>query len=124
MAQIDSSWSAGGLVTEAGVTVDQVTVTPETLYTAADLVAARITAAEKTFSDISRTAASTASYWLGDAGDKYRSLFQEQEPEIEEMIARFREHTKDLQAMAANYIQAENEIKTALETALPTDVIV
>jgi hypothetical protein len=39
------------------------------------------------------------------------------------MIARFREHTKDLQAMAANYIQAESEIKTALETGLPTDVI-
>lgn len=49
----------------------------------------------------------SVSYWVGEAGDTHRELYQEQIGQIEEILARYREHINDLNTMAGVYHEAE-----------------
>ena len=61
-------------------------------------------------------------YWQGDAADTHRSIYREMKTDAEEILARFQEHAGDLRAMAANYLEAEQEVK-GHAADLPSDVI-
>ena len=120
----DDSLVAGTASGTGGYSIETIRVSPEQLNTAAGQVTAKISNAKNHFDSISQLAENTAGFWSGDAGDKYRKLFVERKPEMEEIFARFREHASDLQTLAANYISKETEIKSLVEESLPTDAII
>lgn len=64
----------------------------------------------------------TSWYWSGEAGDMHRKIYQEQKPQIEEMMKRLKEHPKDLIAIAQTYDITESAVQ-ALASELPGDVI-
>lgn len=64
----------------------------------------------------------TSYYWIGEAGDMHRKLYQAQKPQIEEMIKRLTEHPNDLVAIAQTYETVESAVQS-LAVELPGDVI-
>lgn len=64
----------------------------------------------------------TSYYWIGEAGDMHRKTYQDQKPQIEEMIKRLAEHPNDLVTIAQTYETAESEVQ-AMAGELPGDVI-
>jgi uncharacterized protein YukE len=64
----------------------------------------------------------TSYYWIGEAGDKHREIYYNNKDEIGVIVARLREHPKDLLEMAQVYTTAENEVQQA-SLKLPGDVI-
>lgn len=65
----------------------------------------------------------TSYYWIGEAGDKHRKLYNDQKENIEEMLKRLKEHPRDLVAIAQNYDTTEVALQE-LANELPGDVIV
>lgn len=64
----------------------------------------------------------TSYYWIGEAGDLHRKIYQEQKPQIEEMMKRLKEHPTDLMTIAQTYETAEAQIQS-MAAELPGDVI-
>lgn len=64
----------------------------------------------------------TSYYWIGEAGDMHRKIYQDQKPQIEEMMKRLREHPNDLVAIAQTYDTAESAVQS-LASELPGNVI-
>ena len=65
---------------------------------------------------------SLSSQWQGEASTAYLNKFQQLSDDITKMNGMIKEHVKDLNEMAENYMKAENEnIQTA--QALAGDVI-
>lgn len=98
------------------------TVTPERMYTEADEVLRNIQKMKVEFDKIQATVNKTKGYWIGEAGELYRTKYFEKEPEIEEIFKRMMEHVTDLKQMAAVYSEAENIAQEVAES-LPSDVI-
>lgn len=64
----------------------------------------------------------TRNYWIGEAGDLHRKLYDDQKDDIDVMLRRILEHPTDLEQMAGIYTQAENtNVSTA--QALPSDAL-
>lgn len=74
------------------------------------------------FQTMSDLISKTSSYWIGEAGDLHRKLYNDHKDDIDQMIRRILEHPTDLEAMAGNYETAEN---TNVNTAqlLNADII-
>jgi WXG100 family type VII secretion target len=98
-------------------------VTPESLLTTSDAVSKRINSMSKYFDHIYSVVNQSESYWVGDAGDLHRKLFQDMKPGADEIFLRLKEHVRELQEMARVYTDTEKSITAALEE-LPTDVII
>ena len=97
-------------------------VTPEELKAVSSQVEPLIAKMENDFRTISDLMNNTAGYWLGDAGDLYRKTYKQKEDHIYEMIARLREHPRDLLTMAGVYEQSERT-NVAKAEPLPSEVI-
>ena len=63
------------------------------------------------FEDLERIINRTNYYWIGEAGDMHRSLYQEQKENVDEMIRRLKEHPQDLLTIAQNYVQTEQAVE-------------
>lgn len=105
-----------------GFTVSTIRVTPEQLYGAAEDVIRKTGLAKTAFADMHDTVKRTNSFWLGEAADAHRALFEAQVPQIEAILTRFDAHASHLREIAANYVSAETQITTAAEE-LPDNVI-
>ena len=93
-------------------------VTPEEMQSAAAELTGYVNTMEQSFRDMKQTMTASAHYWVGQAGDAHRELYNEQVADAEEFLARCREHIRDLNTMAGVYIQAE-QTATAKAEELP-----
>lgn len=98
-------------------------VTPEILTAKANEVLKDLNAIKQAMATIKERMDGTSSYWLGEAGNLERELFNSKEEEIEEIMKRLNEHPIDLMTMAGNYTQAEN-MAMDLANALTDNVII
>jgi uncharacterized protein YukE len=64
----------------------------------------------------------TSYYWIGEAGERHREIYNGEKSEVNAMMARLREHPKDLLEMANVYNLAEKEIQQ-VSKGLPGDLI-
>jgi len=108
---------------QAMLTGAHIRVSTEVLVDKAQQVLGCITNMNNIFSQIESMISRTNYYWIGEAGDLHRKLYIKQKDTIEEMMRRLREHPRDLQAIAQNYVRSENEIES-MANELPGNVIV
>lgn len=97
-------------------------VTPQQLKSKAEQVTKEIGEMSRAFEELTRTVSKTSHYWIGEAGDTHRDLYEKKKDDIDEMLRRFREHPTDLLTMAGVYEQTEIKV-TEISMQLPEDVI-
>lgn len=90
-------------------------VSPEEMQAAASELSGYVSAMNAYFTQMKNTMAQSQSYWVGEAGDAHRQLYQEQVAQTEEIISRYTEHVRDLNAMAGVYIEAEHSAQAAAD---------
>lgn len=97
-------------------------VTPQQLKIKAEQVSKEISEMTLAFEELAQIVSRTAHYWIGDAGDTHRDIYEKNKDDIEVMLRRLKEHPTDLLVMAGVYedteIKAEN-----ISMQLPEDVI-
>lgn len=98
-------------------------VEPSVLKIKAQEVEQMISSMRWNFINIQTAVDSTKPFWIGEAGDLHRRLYEEQKESISEIFNRLDEHPRDLMIMAGVYDEAE---KKNLEEAVSMrgDVIV
>lgn len=79
-------------------------------------------AISKSFQEMKDVMEKTKYYWIGEAGDLNRKLYQNHIDEIDNMLKRILEHPDDLEVMAGNYDIAE-KTNTSTSQGLDSDVI-
>lgn len=97
-------------------------VTPEDLAVKAQETTNNISKLKMRFSNLANIIARTNSYWIGEAGDLHRKLYQDEKENIEQMFARLSEHPRDLEQIAKTYMNAE-DVAEQLASELPGDII-
>ena len=100
----------------------QIKVDSAILSSKAETVSKSIRGMKDCFEQLGTIIGRTSYYWIGEAGDLHRKIYQEQKPQIEEMMRRLEEHPADLITIAQTYETAERTVASAAE-ALPGDVI-
>ncbi len=100
----------------------RVKVNSAVLNSKAQAVSNSIGKMQQCFDQLETIIKRTSYYWIGEAGDLHRKIYQEQQPQIEEMMKRLKEHPRDLVTMAQTYDAAEVQIQ-AMAAELPGDVI-
>lgn len=82
-------------------------VSPEEMQSAASELSGYVNTMNECFQQMKNTMQQSAAYWVGEAGNAHRQLYQDQVAKTEEIIARYTEHVRDLNTMAGVYSQAE-----------------
>lgn len=98
-------------------------VTPEILVSKADEVLKDVNSIKQAMESIRQKVEGTNAYWLGEAGELHRRLYNEQKENIEDMMRRLAEHPRDLKLIANNYMTTEKEVEN-IANALTDNVIV
>ena len=98
-------------------------VTTEGLLSKADIVKTKVAQMQRDIDEAERLLNNTASYWLGDAGDKKRRDFQKRKQQADQVVRRLSEYPRDLLEMAGIYVAAERE-NASKPASLPTDFII
>lgn len=98
-------------------------VTPEVLVSASTDISKSTQSLKSAFSEMSSIVQRTTNYWTGDAAELHRTLFKEQVPQVEAIIARFVEQADRLKQIAGNYSGAIQDARALVED-LPSDVII
>lgn len=97
-------------------------VNPEVLAQKSGEVSEDIKKLSACFDELERIVNRTNYYWIGEAGDMHRRLYQEQKGNVDEMMRRLREHPRDLLDIARKYIDVEGIVGTIADE-LSGDVI-
>lgn len=97
-------------------------VTPEEMQAAASELSGYISNMNNCFQRMKTTMDQTASYWVGQAGNAHRQMYLSQVAQTEEIIARYTEHVRDLNAMAGVYTEAEQTAQN-LADELPMSIL-
>lgn len=84
-------------------------VSPEEMASAASELSGYVANMNECFNQMKNIMLQSESYWVGDAGNAHRRLYQEQVQKTEEIIARYTEHVRDLNTMAGVYSEAESQ---------------
>lgn len=84
-----------------------ITVTPEELVAQADQVRNAAREMQESFNRMKDLVNETGNYWKGEAADAHREGYTKNQTSIEQIIARYQEHVRDLEAMAGVYREAE-----------------
>lgn len=90
-------------------------VSPEEMQAAASELSGYVSTMNECFQQMKNTMSQTAVYWVGEAGDAHRQLYQDQVAKTEEIIARYTEHVRDLNTMAGVYSEAESQAQSKAE---------
>ena len=64
----------------------------------------------------------TSYYWIGEAGDMHRKIYNEQKSQIDEMMKRLKEHPVDLVTIAQTYESTESAVQS-MAAEWPGDII-
>lgn len=100
----------------------QLTVTPEELEAQAEQVRTAAMDLQDSFSRMRNLVFDTGNYWKGDAANAHRESYTKNQISIDEIIARYQEHVRDLEEMAGIYREAETTAKN-LADELPAITI-
>lgn len=100
----------------------EIKVTPSDLRNKASLVRTEVGKMKEALDDLETKLNATSSYWIGEAGDLHRKLYQDEKPNVENMISTLLEHTTDLEAIADQYEGVEREV-TAISESLDTNAL-
>jgi len=100
----------------------KVKVTPGELEAAADGVTQKLRGMRESLGSLEQIVARTKGYWIGEAGDLHRRLYEEERESVEEIMRRLEEHPVDLRMIACNYVTVEQKVRAVAES-LPDDVI-
>lgn len=109
-------------MTEGNTGVIILKETPEQLKEKADQVSQEIRAMTDAFGELAAVISRTSHYWIGEAGDHYRTLYTENKEEMEEMLKRLGEHPGRLLQKAQ--IREQEEQSETRSVPLPGDIIV
>ena len=94
---------------------------PERLREKADQVSQEIRAMTDAFGELVEVISRTSHYWIGEAGDHYRTLYTENKKEIEEILKRLGEHPEWLlQKAQIREREGQDEMRPV---PLPGDII-
>lgn len=97
-------------------------VSPEEMQAAASELSGYVSAMNDCFQDMKSIMQRSSSYWVGEAGDAHRELYQQQVEMTEQIVARYTEHVRDLNTMAGVYSEAEASAEAAAEE-LPQSIL-
>lgn len=100
-----------------------ITVSPEVLVKQAEEVRQLGIDMKKRFYSLQTMVERTKGYWIGDAAELHRKIFDEHKDDIEHMLRRLMEHPDDLLAISENYNMAEKN-NLGFVAELDADVIV
>ncbi len=78
-------------------------VKSDELVNTADALLIKINRASACCDELSRIIDRTSGYWIGEAGDFHRNMYNSQKDAINTMFRRLKEHPTDLKAIAGNY---------------------
>ena len=95
---------------------------PERLREKADQVSQEISAMSDAFEELATVISRTSHYWIGEAGDHYRTLYTENKEEIEEMFKRLGQHPGRLLQKAQ--VSEPDERDKTQPAPLPGDIII
>lgn len=98
-------------------------VDPDVMYQKSVTVGKKITEMKRAFDELENTVKKTNNYWVGEGGDAHREFFEASKPEMEQIIQRLSEHSRELAEMAATYANVEKEV-AQIAMDLPSDVII
>lgn len=99
-----------------------VKVSSEALVTQAEEVRRLGNDMKRRFEVLEDIMSKTKYYWLGEAGELHRKLYNEQKDDISQMLRRLMEHSDDLLMISGNYKAAESKnVQSA--SVLDADVI-
>lgn len=100
----------------------QIKVTPEILVNKAEDVERGISRLKNCFQNMEQRVSATRNYWIGEAGEAHREMYQAQKENIDQILRRLSEHPVDLLQISGNYGDAERKImESAME--LPKEAI-
>ncbi len=88
----------------------------------AETVSSAISDVESTFDELQHIMDRTSAYWVGEAGDYHRKMFQNEKDNIIFILTRLKEHPEDLKLMANNFEVAEHGLRD-VNRQLRTDYI-
>lgn len=88
----------------------------------ANVVSAVISDMERTFNELQRVVNKTSGYWVGEAGDHHRRMFDNEKDDIAFILVRLKEHPEDLKLMANNFETTERKL-TEMNRQLRSDYI-
>lgn len=99
-----------------------VRATPEAFLSAAKEVQIDTSKIKSAFVELQGKIRGTSAIWTGEAAELYRSLFEEQVPEMEAVICSMADQSSKLNQIAVNYAGVQKESMHIAEN-LPSDVI-
>ncbi len=76
----------------------------------ANVVASVISDTERTFHELQRVVNRTSGYWVGEAGNHHRKMFNDEKDDISFILTRLKEHPEDLKLMANNFEVSERKL--------------
>ncbi|MDO4329651.1 MAG: WXG100 family type VII secretion target [Lachnospiraceae bacterium] len=91
----------------------EIRVQPDILNAKAEEVSGAIAQMEQLFESVQATAARTKYYWIGEAGELHRKMFEDQKDDIVQLLQRLKEHPVDLQKIAKTYTETEQQLTEA-----------
>ena len=100
----------------------EILVTPEQMYSAADLIGKNILSSRTAFDSILDDIRSTSSYWEGDAADKERQRFEKESGNFDAMIKNLNNYVTELKLITGIY-EANENASVMIASSLPTDVL-
>lgn len=84
-----------------------VKVSTDVLKRQANEVSRRISSLTTRFVQLESVVRNTRGYWIGEAGEMHRSVYEEQKEDVELMLRRLKEHPTDLLRIAGIYEETE-----------------
>ncbi len=97
-------------------------VSTEVLNAKADAVLKNVMVMSDCFDELKNIVNRTSYYWIGEAGEQHRLIYNNQQEDIDEMLNRLKEHPRDLLAISQNYSRVEKAILEETSN-LPGDII-
>lgn len=94
---------------------------PDCMREQAHSVAEQISAMADAFEELAAVTSRTSHYWIGEAGDHYRTLYEESKEEVRTILKRLKEHPGQLMQVAQ--IHEEEMQSEMLLKPLPGDII-
>lgn len=106
----------------SGLTINaqtmEIRVDPERMVEKASSIEGKTGVLRECLSEFEGKINNTSYYWIGEAGDLYRSRYRESQEEISEMIDRLRSHAKKLHAIAQQSSENEKEVTEIAESLM------
>lgn len=97
-------------------------VTPEQMYSAADLIEKKISNARNAFDGMLDDVRATAAYWEGDAGDKERQRFAQEKGNFDALIKNLINYAAELKIITGFY-EANEQAAVMTADALPANIL-